>query len=174
VVHFWYLPDPGFPLIPCVVLLLIFIPISIWHERNWRRTLADYAVLRREAGAAEEDWPHPDLAMLMGVQLWLVLLVTSLLAVGTGVAMWAALLWPRRPAGFDMPMNYYDLPYVWAFVVAGTAAVVAGFAIAVDVGRSPWAGVARKVRRAIYAQPDERDRLFALALAVDPGVPRDS
>jgi hypothetical protein len=174
VVNFWYLPDPGYPVIPCAVLLLVFIPVSIWHERNWLRTLAAYAEVRREAGAVEEDWPQSDLATLMGVQLWLVLLVTSLLAAGTGVAVWAALLWPQRPAGFDLPVNFYDLPYLGAFVVAGVAAVVAGLAIAVDVARSPWAGVARKVRRAVYARPDERERLFGLALAVDPGVPRDS
>lgn len=169
--HSWYLPEPTFPLWPCAVLLVVFIPVSIWHERNWRRALAAYAQARTEAGAADEGWPTPDLARAMGVQLWLVLLVTILLALGVAIAAWAALLWPHRPPGFDQPLNLYDLPYLWSFIVAGTAAVIAGLAIALDVGRSPWVGVARKVRRAIYASPEERARLFALALAADPGVP---
>ena len=35
-----YLPTIDWPLWPCVVLLVVFIPISIWHEIHWRRTLA--------------------------------------------------------------------------------------------------------------------------------------
>jgi hypothetical protein len=169
--HSWYLPEPTFPLWPCVVLLVVFIPVSIWHERNWRRTLAAYAQVRASAGATDEEWPSADLARAMGVQLWLVLFVTILLALGVAIAVWAALQWPHKPLGFDQPINPLDLPDLWSFVVAGSAAVIAGVAVALDVGRSPWVGVARKVRRAIYVSPEERARLFALALAVDPGIP---
>lgn len=167
---FWYLPTLSFSLWPCVVLLIVFIPVSILHERNWRRTLTAYAQFRRDAGATDADWPSADLARAMGVQVWLVTLPTGMLAIVTGVAIWAALLWPRRPPGFDTAINPFDLPYLWGFIVAGAAAVIAGLAIAIDVGRSPWVGVARKVRRAIYAEPPERERLFALALEADPGV----
>jgi hypothetical protein len=169
--HFWYLPTLGFSLWPCAALIVVFIPVSIYHERNWRRTLAAYAQVRRDAGAEDLEWPSAELSHAMGVQLWLVLTATLALATMTGVAVWAAMLWPHTPPGFELPINYYDLPYLWGFVVVGTAAVVAGIAIAVDVGRSPWRGVARKVRRAIYAKPPERERLFALALAADPGIP---
>ena len=37
-----YLPTIDRPLWPCLVLLVVFIPVSIWHEAHWRRTLADY------------------------------------------------------------------------------------------------------------------------------------
>ena len=169
--EYWYLPTLSFSLWPCVALLIVFIPVSILHERNWKRTLSAYSEFRRDAGATEADWPSADLARAMGVQPWLVSLATAMLAIVTGVALWAALLWPHRPAGFDAAINWYDLPYLWSFIVAGIAAVIAGLAIAIDVGRSPWRGVARKVRRAIYVDPQERTRLFALAHAADPGVP---
>lgn len=168
--HSWFLPEPAFPLWPCAVLLLVFIPVSIWHERNWRRTLAAYARVRAGAGARDANWPTPSLARMMGVQPWLVLLATSLLALVTAVAIWAAVVWPQRPLGFDVPINPFDLPYIWTSVVMGIAAVIAGLAIAWDAGSSPWAGVARKVRRAIYASAEERERWFAEALAVDPGI----
>lgn len=166
-----YLPTVGFSLWPCAALLVVFIPISVYHERNWRRTLAAYAQARCVAGAEDAEWPSSELSHAMGVQLWLVLVATLALAAMTGLAAWAALLWPATPPGFEQPINPFDLPYLWSFIVAGMAAVVAGVAIAVDVGRSPWRGVARAVRRAIYAKPPERERLFALALEADPGVP---
>jgi hypothetical protein len=159
-----------FSLWPCVVTLLVIIPVSFWHERNWRKTLADYSALRREAGAPEGEWPPRGLSNNMGVQPGLILTVCALLAAMTAFSVYAALIWPNRPPGFDMPINPYDLPYLWAMAVAGTATVIAGVAVAMDLARSPWTKVARNVRRAIYAPQAERERRFALALAADPGV----
>jgi hypothetical protein len=167
----WYLPIPMFSLWPCAVLLAIFIPVSIWHERNWRKVLAEYAERRRAAGAPAGEWPSSELAHLMGIQPWLLFAVAGILAAVTAFGIYVALLWPHKPPGFDLPINPYDLPYLWSMIVAGTAAVVAVVAIAVDVARSPWAGVARSVRRSMYAPPAERERRFALALAADPEVP---
>jgi hypothetical protein len=167
----WYLPTLGFSLWPCAILLLVFIPVSIWHERNWRRTLAVYAVVRREVGATDEDWPSPGLVHLMGVQPGLLLLASTMLGLMVGLAAWAALLWPRTPPGFELPVNSLDLPFLWSMVVAGIAAVIAGVAIALDVRSNPMSRVAYQVRRAIYAPPGERANRFARALIVDPGVP---
>jgi hypothetical protein len=167
----WYLPTLGFSLWPCVVLLLVFIPVSIWHERNWRRTLASYAVARRDAGATDGDWPSPGLVHLMGVQPGLILLACAMLGLMVGIAAWAALLWPRRAPGFELPVNPLDLPFLWSMVVAGIAAISAGVAIALDVRSNPLSRVAHHVRRAIYASADERSSRFAQALLVDPGVP---
>lgn len=167
----WYLPTLGFSLWPCVALLLVFIPVSIWHERNWRRTLALYAVARRDAGATDEDWPSPGLVHLMGVQPGLVLVACTMLGLMVGIAAWAALLWPHRAPGFELPVNPLDLPFIWSMVVAGIAAVIAGVAIALDVRSNPLSRVAHHVRRAIYASADERASRFAQALLVDPGVP---
>lgn len=164
----WYLPTLEFSLWPCVVLLAVFIPVSIWHERNWRRTLADYARVRREAGAPDGVWPSSGLAHLMGVQPGLVLIACGMLGAVVILAAGVALMWPRTPPGFDLPMNPLDLPYVWSMIVAATAAIVAGVAIALDVRRNPWSKVARKVRQAIYARAEQRARLFAEALEVDP------
>jgi hypothetical protein len=164
----WYLPTIEFSLWPCAILLLVFVPVSIWHERNWRRTLAEYAHARVGAGASDAPWPSSGLAHLMGVQPGLVLLVCGLLGVAVLIAAGTALMWPRTPPGFDLPINPYDLPYLWSMVVAGTAAVVAGVAIAIDVWRNPWSRVARLLRRAIYARPAVRAQLFAQALVVDP------
>ena len=167
----WYLPTVGFSLWPCAVLLFVFVPVSIWHERNWRRTLADYAQLRLDAGASDERWPTPELAPLMGVQPWLLLAVSALLALMVALAAWAALMWPSKPPGFEVPLNPLDLPYVWCMVVAGTAAVVACVAVAVDLLGSPWARVSDCVRRSMHAPADVRAALFARALSSDPGVP---
>ena len=134
----WYLPTIEFSLWPCAVLLLVFVPVSIWHERNWRRTLAAYAAARRDAGAAEEEWPTRSLRRVMGVQPGLVLAACTLLALVTGLGVVAAFVWPKRLPGFDLPINPYDLPYLWSMIVAATAAVVAGVAVAVDVWRNPW------------------------------------
>jgi len=165
----WYLPNLELSTLwPCAALLIVFIPVSIWHERNWRRTLADYAEARRKAGAAPGEWPSPALARLMSVQPGLVLFACALLGMGVAVAAATALIWPQKPPGFDLPINPYDLPYLWTMVVAGTAAIVAGVAIAVDVWRNPWSKVAAHVRRAIHARPLVRAQLFEAALKVDP------
>lgn len=164
----WYLPNIEFPLWPCAVLLVVFIPISILHDRNWRKTLADYARLRREAGAPEGDWPSASLARLMSIQPGLIIAVCAVLGIGVAIATTAALMWPQTPPGFDLPINPLDLPYLWSMIVAGTAAIVAGVAIAVDVLRSPWSKVAKHVRRAMYAPPVVRAKLFADALKLDP------
>jgi hypothetical protein len=156
-----------------VVLLLIFIPVTIWHERNWRRTLEEYATVRRAAGAAAGPWPSPGLRRLMGVQPGLVLLVTALLAAMTAFATWAVVQWPYRPHGFDLSVNVYDLPYLWCAIVAGCAAVVAGIAVTLDLARNPWALVAHNVRRAMYRPAEERAKRFEAALAIDPGVPQE-
>jgi hypothetical protein len=166
-----YLPTLGFSLWPCAVLLLVFIPVSIWHERNWRRTLAAYSLVRREAGAPEGDWPSPDLRHLMGVQPGLVLLVCAILAVMVVIAGAAVLIWPRTPPGFDLPINPYDVPFIWSMIVAGSAAVVAGIAVANDLAHNPWSKVAWFVRRAIYARAEQRAEFFVRAVAVDPEVP---
>jgi hypothetical protein len=173
VFYSWYLPERPEWLWVCGALLLVFIPISIRHNRNWKRTLAQYAEIRREAGASDQPWPAPDLAFVMGLQLWLVVLVTTLLAGMTLFAAWAAWLWPFRPPGFDLPVNPFDLPYLWSFIVAGCAATVAGVTLAVAVARSPWWPVARRMRRAIYADPEARDRFFDEALQVDPELSRE-
>lgn len=170
----WYLPTLSFSLWPCVILLVIFIPISIWHERNWRRTLADYAIARREAGAVEEDWPPRELARLMSIQPWLLFVVSGMLGVTVTLAAWAAMLWPHRPPGFQLPLNPYDLPYVWSMVVAGIAAVCAGVAVAMDLKSHPMAQVANQVRRSMYVSAAERAERFARALQADPGVPHDA
>jgi len=169
--HFYYLPTIDYPqLWPCVgAFLLVFIPVSIWHDRAWKRTLAEYGVVRAAAGASD-PWPPDGMSALIGVQPWLVLTSAGLLAVMTALGTAALVAWPRKLPFFDYPINYFDRPYLLGALVAGTAAVVGAVALGVDLARSPWAAVARKVRRATHARPAARQRLFAEALAVDPGV----
>jgi hypothetical protein len=169
----WYLPIPMFPLWPCVVAILVFIPVSIWHERNWRRTLAEYAERRHAEGAPPGVWPTADLAIALSLQPWLVLGVTTALALVTGFGIYAAVLWPYRPPGFDLPINPYDLPFLWSMIVAGAAAVAAGLAIGIDGVTSPWAPVAHELRRSMYAKPEVRERRFSAAISADPGVPHE-
>jgi hypothetical protein len=169
-----YLPTIDHSLWPCAILLLIFIPVSIWHDRNWRRTLSAYAEARRAAGADGGEWPSAGLRRLMGVQPGLVLAATALLAAMTAFATWAVVQWPYRPYGFDLSVNIFDLPYLWCAIVAGCAAVVAGIAVTLDLARSPWAFVARQVRRSMYLPAEERAKRFEAALAVDPGVPHEA
>ncbi len=131
--HFWYLPTVDYPLWPCVgLVLLVLIPVTIWHERAWRRTLAEYGRARSAAGAAD-PWPPEGMGALLGVQPWLLLTAATLLAVMTGLGLAALLMWPRKVPFFDAPLNYFDRPYVAATVVAGMAAVVGAIAVAVDL-----------------------------------------
>ena len=169
--HFWYLPTVDYPqLWPCVgVFFLFFIPVSVWHDRAWRRTLAEYGVLRAAAGAVD-PWPPAGMRTLIGVQAWLVLTAAGLLAAMTALGIAALAAWPSKLPFFDYPINYFDRPYLLGAVVAGTAAVVGAVALGADLVRSPWAAVAHKVRRATHAPAATRERLFAEALAVDPGV----
>ena len=169
--HFWYLPTVDYPLLwPCVgVALLVFVPVSIWHERAWRRTIAEYGVARLAAGASD-PWPPAGMSALLGVQPWLVLTAAGLLALMTALGLAALLVWPRKLPFFDGPLNYFDRPYVASMAVAGTAAVVGAVALGIDLARSPWARTARTVRRATHASSKKREQLFAAALEVDPGV----
>ena len=167
----WYLPTLGFSLWPCVALLVLFVPVTIWHEVAWRRTVREYARLREEAGAADGDWPRWDVRVLLGTQPWLVLLAAALLSAMLLVALYGLVMWPKRPLGFEMAVNYYDLPYGWSMVVAGLAALAAAVALALEAARSPWAPVARTIRHAVHAPHALREQLFARALVVDPGVP---
>ena len=169
-VRFWYLPIPAYPLWPCLVAVIVLIPVSLLHERNWRRTLAAYAELRAQAGVAEGEWPSPDLRVALGLQPWLLVIVAVPLALLTAAGIFAGLAWPARPFGFDVAVNFFDLPFLWSMIVAATAALVATFAVLVDLLRSPWRRVADCVRRAIYASPEVRADLFAKALEADPDV----
>jgi hypothetical protein len=169
--HFYFLPTIDYPIVwPCVgVALLVFIPVSIWHDRAWKRTLAEYGAVRLSAGAAD-PWPPVGMSALIGVQPWLILTSAGLLAAMTTLGVAALLAWPHGLPFFDGPLNYFDRPYVTTMVVAGVAAVIGAVALGLDLARSPWARVASKVRRATHAPSETRKRLFSAALAVDPGV----
>jgi len=164
----WYLPTLDFSLWPFAALLAFFVPVSIWHELSWRQRVAEYARLRRKAGAEPGEWPSRELRILLAAQPWLLLSAAGLLLAGVAFAVFTLLLWPRTPAGFDLPINYFDLPYLWTMVVAGVAACVAAIAIALDAAHSPWARVADRVRRATHSSEERRRVLFAEALAADP------
>jgi hypothetical protein len=71
-----------------------------------------------------------------------------------------------------LAINPLDLPYLWSMIVAGSAAVVAGVAIALDIRLNPWSKVGRFVRRAMHAPPVVRVQLFADALKADPELQR--
>ena len=169
--HFYFLPTIDHPIVwPCVgVALLVFIPVSIWHDRAWKRTLAEYGAVRLAAGATD-PWPPAGMSALIGVQPWLILTSAGLLAAMTALGLAALLAWPRSLPFFDGPLNYFDRPYVTTMVVAGVAGVVGAVALGLDLARSPWARVASKVRRATHAPSETRERLFSAALVVDPGV----
>jgi hypothetical protein len=167
-----YLPTIDHSLWPFAVLLVLFVPLSIWHERHWRATLEAYAEARRAAGADSADWPTSELSWVLSLQPWLLLAVASMLAMMVALGGAAVLAWPHRLYGFDEVINFYDLPFLSAMLVAGIATVVAAVAVALDLRRSPWSGVANEIRRCIYASPDVRQARFERALACDPEVPR--
>ena len=166
-----YLPTMDRPLWPCLVLLVVFIPISVWHEVAWRRTLADYAAVRRAAGAEDDEWPSPELRWALSLQPWLISVAAAMLALMVALGATALLSWPHRLAPFDEVLNYFDRPYLTAMLTAGVAAVVGALALAIDLARSPWNRVAARIRRATHAQPPAREACFSAALRVDPGVP---
>ena len=177
---------------------MVFLPISLAHERNFRRTVAAYAALRvkggaevatpaaigsvegasdgiAEAGALAEpadQWPSRSLARVLGLQPTLLMTLAVLLGGMTATAIAGVLAWPHALPHFDLAINYYDRPYVWVFSSVGAALTLALAAVAVDLWRSPWARVATNLRRAIHASPERRAALFADALASDPGVTR--
>jgi hypothetical protein len=49
---------------------------------------------------------------------------------------------------------------------------VGAVAVAVDLMRSPWAGVTRALRRATHAAPEKHAKLMSAALQADSGVER--
>ena len=165
-----WLPTLEFSLWPCIALLVFFIPVSLWHERAWRRTLGEYAQLRTEAGASDAAWPSHSLRRRLGTQPWLLLAATTPLAAMTALGLAALLAWPKGLPGFDQPLNYFDRPYLAAVSVAAIAAIVAVLAVVVDLFSSPWARVASNVRRAVHARPAEREKRLAAALEADPDV----
>jgi hypothetical protein len=165
-----YVPTIDHPLWPFAVLLVVFIPVSLWHERNWRATLDAYAHARRAAGAPDEPWPAPGMGWVLGLQPWLLLAVSMMLAAMVALGTAAMVAWPHRLLGFDEVLNYFDRPYLAAMLAAGYAVVIAAVAVAIDLIRSPWSGVANQVRRCTYASAEERQTRFDRALACDPGV----
>jgi hypothetical protein len=166
-----YLPTVYWSPWPCIVLLAVFVPVSIWHQVHMNRTLVEYAAMRRAAGATDEAWPPPELRWVMSLQPWLLFLVAALLGamVITGTA--AMIAWPHRLFPGINVLNYYDRPYLASMLVAGTAAVVGVVALAIDLSLSPWSDVAAKIRRAVHAPQPKRDEWLSAALKVDPGVP---
>lgn len=169
--NFWYLPTLSFSLWPCAVLLLVFVPISIYHERHWRRTLAEYALARKDAGATDEAWPPDGARHLLGIQPWLLYAVAGLLGAMTVVGVATLMAWPHRLPLFDNVLNYYDRPYLLGMSVIGASAVVALLAVAFDISHQPWAPVAHALRRSMYAPAETRERLLSAAVVADPGVP---
>ena len=165
-----YLPTIDHSLWPCAVLLVVFIPISVWHEVGWRRTLAEYAALRCERGVGDRHWPPSELRWVLSLQPWLILAATALLGAMVALGAAALLTWPHRLSFFNEVINYYDRPYLTVVLIAGAAAVIGGCALAVDLARSPWKGVAFHLRRAVHVRQPVRDARFSAALEVDPGV----
>ena len=170
--HFWYLPTVDYPLWPCVGLaLLVFIPVTIWHERAWRRTLAEYGAARSAAGAVD-PWPPEGMSALLGVQPWLLLTAAALLAVMTGtracraagVAAQAAVL--RRAAELlRPPLRRGD---------GGRGDGGGGWRRRRSASTSRarrGRGVAqRALRRSTHAAPERHATLMNAALGADPGV----
>jgi len=154
-----YLPTIDHSLWPCVALLVIFIPVSIWHERHWRRTLAEYADMRRDAGADDAEWPDSELRMVLGLQPALVAFATVLLAGMVLLGAVALFAWP-----------HFDRPYLSAMLVAGVATVVGALVLVVDLWCSPWHGVAFNIRRAVHAPAEKRAARLAAALELDPDL----
>jgi hypothetical protein len=154
--------------------IVVLVPISIYHERHWRRTLAAYAQARRDAGASDEPWPSREMRWVLSLQPWLILFAAFWLFAMVALGIAAMVVWPSKMPGFDEVINYYDRPYLSAMLTAGVAAVIGAVALAIDLARSPWAPVAHEVRRCTHARPEERARRFVNALACDPGVPHDS
>lgn len=193
---FW--PTWGFDLWPFAAVIVVFVPVSIVHERNFRRVIAAYATARAEDGAAADgvaivpaaipgtatgtqpsaqaeptaQWPPRALSRMLGLQPALLMLLAVLLGWMTATAIAGVLVWPHALPYFNLAINYYDRPYVWVFGSIGAALTVALAAVAIDLWRSPWARVASNLRHAIYASPQRRAALLADALANDPGVRR--
>ena len=166
-----YLPTIDHSPWPFAVLIVLLVPLSLWHERNWRATLAAYSHARRAAGASDERWPDAETKWVLSLQPWLVLAVALLLAGMVLLGGAAMAVWPHRMPGFDETINYFDRPYLSATLTAGLAALVGAVALAIDLWHSPWSRVASEVRRCVYASAEERERRFESALACDPGVP---
>ncbi len=124
------------------------------------------------AGATDEPWPTRDVRWVLSLQPWLMMLVASLLAIMVATGVVTMVVWPHRLFAFGNILNYYDRPYLASMLVAGIAAVIGVTALAIDLLRSPWKGVAAQVRRAVHASPSQHESRLHAALKLDPGVPR--
>lgn len=152
------------------LFILMLLPISIARTRRHRAVMTEYAQYRRAAGAGAGDWPgrEREAKLMLNPALLLVGSVMVVLLVLLGIVI--ELL---RPDPFHWLPGYEPLaadPLLYLVVIAGSVlAVVLGF-WAWRRYQSPWFAVGDLLRRAVYAPPPVRERLFAAALLVDPEV----
>lgn len=163
------LPDYAI-LVPAAVVVAVLSVAAFFHERNWRRVLAEYADLRRQHGAPAGRWPTFSLQLLLGLKPGLLVLLALICAGGVVIGAWAALAWPQ-PAPFAvLPVADASLPVVWAATGGAGGFLVALLAVIALVMTSPWSRVSRALHRAIYAKGEQRQELLGEALAADPHI----
>lgn len=163
------LPDYAI-LVPAAVVVAVLSVAAFFHERNWRRVLAEYADLRRQHGAPAGRWPSFSLQLLLGLKPGLLVVLALICAGGAVIGAWAALAWPQ-PAPFAvLPVADANLPVVWAATGGAGGFTVALLAVVVLVATSPWSRVSRALHRAIPAKGEQRLELLGEALAADPQI----
>ena len=151
--------------------LLLMAPVSFAYDRTYRATLAEYAELRRAAGAVDE-WPPPSLRGQIFVSPALLLLFAGATA---SLSLVGALDDLLRGDAFGLLPGYMPEPRLSALlpaVVLGIAATVVLVALALRGFWSPWWPVQARLRRAAMVSGDRRQLLLAEALEYDPSLER--
>jgi len=149
---------------PAWVFVAALLVWSLYHDTAYHRVLTSYGRLRASRGAADENWPSPHVAREFAVNPAILLVAGALAFVSAGLLGWATYVLAADAAATESPQRVASALACVTLVVVGVVLLRAS----VVRLRSPWHGVGRVLRRAVYASAARRETLLAEALALDP------
>ena len=149
---------------PAWAFVLVLLVWSVYHDTAYHRVLKEYARRRTPADAPDSDWPPPKLGRELAANPAVLLGASALAFISAGLLGWATYLLAQDPAAVDV----FDRRLAALGCVA--LAVVGAWLVrsALRRYRSPWHPLASRLRRAVYASAERRDRILGEALALDP------
>ncbi len=154
-----------------VAFLALMAPVSMAYDRTYRATIAEYAELRRSAGAPEAEWPDASLRREIFVSPVLLMMFATLSAV---LSAFGAMDEYLRADPFGWLPGFVPEPRLSALLPAiglGIVATVVLVALALRGFWSPWWPVQVRLRRAAMLKGAKRAALLAETLGFDPSVP---
>lgn len=148
--------------------VVVMAPVSVAYDRVYRRTIAEYAQLRRDRGASPAAWPPRSLRRHIFLSPMLLLLAAGAAA---ALSVLGAVDDYFRTDPLGKLPGFVAEPRLEALVPAvavGVAFAVVLCALAIRGFASPWWPVQSRLRAAAMARGDRHAQLLQAALALDP------